>query len=144
MRTISFGADHAGFALKRYLIDDMKKLGHEVVDHGTFDEQSCDYPDYAGRVCSDIIDNPDRIGVLVCGTGQGMAMAANKHAPIRAALCADELLAALARQHNNANVLVLGGLVTDRLHAANILSLFLDTPFEGDRHRRRIAKFSTL
>ncbi len=139
MRVV-FGSDHAGYELKRVLMELAKERGWEVEDVGVHGGATADYPDFAHAVASRIGGVSDVRGVLVCGTGIGMAMAANRHTGVRAALCHDAFTAEMARRHNDANVLCLGGRVTGPGVALQILDLFLSTPFEGGRHYPRVAK----
>ncbi len=138
------GSDHAGLALKKRLLDKLKELGYEVVDLGTDNEKSCDYPDYAHLVCEKVLSTPDSKGLLTCGSGIGMSIAANRHPGIRAALCRDILEARLSRQHNDANILVLGGRLVGEEHAMECLEVFFKTPFSGGRHEKRIKKIETF
>ena len=135
---IAVGSDHGGFALKseivRYLID----AGHEVNDVGCVSEDSVDYPDFAERVCSAVMAGQSARGILICGTGIGIAMAANRHRPIRAALCHEAFTARMSRAHNDANVLCLGGRVLGSALALDIVRVWLETEFAGGRHLRRI------
>ncbi|MFI3271101.1 MAG: ribose 5-phosphate isomerase B [Pseudomonadota bacterium] len=145
-RTVIIGSDHAGFALKHVLVEQLKADGYNVVDLGPASAQSCDYPVYAQSVCERVLaaDNsngPETLGILVCGTGIGMSMAANRIPGIRAALCACEFHARGTRQHNNANVICLGERVTGPGLAMDMVRIFLETPFEGGRHQRRIEIF---
>jgi len=140
--TIVIGCDHAAVALKETLKAVLAARGLAVEDVGTRDAATAvDYPDIAAAVCAAIPGTATR-GVLLCGSGVGMAMVANRQPHIRAALCHDHLTAKLCRQHNNANVLVLGARLIGETTAQHCLDIFLDTPFEGGRHSRRIAKFS--
>lgn len=139
MKKIAFACDHAGYELKNYLIEIVKQNGYEVVDFGTNSTDSCDYPDFAHPLATSV-ENGDCLGVAICGTGNGISMTANKHQGIRCALCWDTEIAALARQHNNANVLGLPARFISKELAANILQTFLHTDFEGGRHQRRIDK----
>lgn len=140
---IAVAADHGGFELKNVLIADLKAAGIPVLDLGTMSSESVDYPDYADAVAAALASGKASRGVLLCGTGIGMSMAANRHKGIRAALCRDVTEARLARQHNDANVLCLGGRTTGSEVARDCLRTFLATEFEGGgRHTRRIAKFS--
>jgi len=136
---IYLGADHAGFglkeAVKRYIIE----LGHEIDDMGTTSEESVDYPDFARKVAAMIGKNVG-YGILICGTGIGMCMAANKQKGIRAALCHNEFAAEMARKHNDANILCLGGRVLKPEEAKRIVRMWLETDFEGGRHQRRVEK----
>lgn len=139
MKKIAFACDHAGYELKNYLIEIVKQNGYEVVDFGTNSTDSCDYPDFAHPLATSV-ENGNCLGVAICGTGNGISMTANKHQGIRCALCWDTEIAALARQHNNANVLGLPARFISKELAANILQTFLHTDFEGGRHQRRIDK----
>jgi ribose 5-phosphate isomerase B len=139
---IAFGADHAGVALKDALVEDARALGHEVRDMGTNGTESVDFPDFAARVCAAVIAGEARFGVLVCGTGIGMSMAANRNPAIRCALVHDATGARLTRAHNDANVMALGARMTGLEPARDALRAFLGTPFEGGRHARRVAKLS--
>ena len=141
MSTIAVGCDHAGFELKQELIRHLKERGFEVTDHGTFSDQSCDYPDYARKVADAVVSGQAQSGLLVCGTGIGMSIAANKVRGIRAAVLSDEFSAQATREHNDANILCLGARVVDPEKAVKLLDIFLDTPFsEGENHIRRISK----
>nr|WP_235691987.1 ribose 5-phosphate isomerase B [Elioraea tepida] len=142
--TIAFGADHAGFALKDALVAEARALGHAVEDLGTNGPESVDYPDIAARVCAEVAAGRARFGVLVCGTGIGMSIAANRHPAIRCALVHDATGARLTRAHNDANVLALGARLTGLEPALDALRTFLATPFEGGRHARRVAKLSPV
>jgi len=138
---IAVGCDHAGYELKNELIRHLKDRGFEVEDLGTYSTDSCDYPDYAKKVCEEIVSGRAEKGLLVCGTGIGMSMAANKVRGIRAAVLSDEFSAQATREHNDANILCLGARVLDRDKAVKLLDIFLDTPFsEGANHIRRIGK----
>lgn len=137
---ISIGADHGGVELREALSKALKEKGHEVIDHGAFSLESVDYPDFASLVGEDVTSGRAERGILVCKTGIGMSIAANKVAGIRAALVhfADE--AALCRQHNNANVIVFGSVYTLPEDAVTLAEIFLSTEFEGGRHQRRLDK----
>ena len=141
---IALAADHAGLDLKQHLCGVLEGLGHAVQDLGTHGPESVDYPDFAAAVGRAVSSGEADRGLLVCGTGVGMAMAANKVRGVRAAACNNLFLARLARSHNDANVLALGAREIAREHAAAILQTFLETPFDGGRHERRIAKISAL
>ena len=144
MVAVALGADHAGWelkeALKAWLIDQ----GHQVLDFGTHAPDSVDYPDYAALVGESAADHKVECGLLVCGTGIGMAMAANKVPGVRAALCGDLYTARLSREHNDANVLVLGGRLLGADMAADILQAWLETDFAGGRHARRVEKIADI
>ncbi|MFK8002934.1 MAG: ribose 5-phosphate isomerase B [Polyangiales bacterium] len=137
---IFFGADHAGFALKDALVAVAKERGLEVTDLGTNGDESVDYPDFGHAVAKSVLENPGSLGVLVCGTGQGISMSANRHPGIRAALCSDIFSAQMSRMHNNANILCMGARVVGGGLAVEILNAFLGAEFEGGRHARRVAK----
>ncbi|WP_243366857.1 ribose 5-phosphate isomerase B [Fundidesulfovibrio soli] len=140
---VIFGSDHAGFALKEQLKAFASKLGVQVVDVGCDSLQSCDYPLFAEKLCSRVLADKC-LGVLICGTGLGMSMAANRRAGIRAALCANEYMARMTRLHNNANVLCLGERWMGAGLAESVLETFIKTEFEGGRHQRRIDLFDSL
>ncbi|MBI4909739.1 MAG: ribose 5-phosphate isomerase B [Acidobacteria bacterium] len=139
---ISIGADHAGYALKEAVRRGLEAAGHEVTDHGTSSPDSTDYPDYAVQVGEDVQQGKAERGILVCSTGVGMSIAANKLHGIRAANVWNADEATLSRQHNNANVLALGARYTNAEQAAELVDIFLNTPFEGGRHARRVAKIA--
>ena len=148
MSTVYIGSDHAGLVLKALLVNRLEELGHDVQDLGPDTAESCDYPVYAKKVCTRIVadagadatpgDTPASFGILICGTGIGMSMAANHTPGIRAALCGCEFQARATRRHNNANVLCIGERVTGPGVALEMAELFLSTPFEGGRHLRRV------
>lgn len=137
---IAIGADHGGFELKEYIKKHLDEMGVEYKDYGTYSEASIDYPDCAAPVCKAVQDGTAEKGILICGTGIGISMAANKYKGIRAALCGDVFSAKMSKQHNNANILCMGGRVTGRELAFMILDTWLETEFEGGRHEARIAK----
>lgn len=141
---IALGADHAGYPLKEHLRRHLESQGHEVEDFGTTSEASTDYPDYAGKVGRAVAEDRADRGLLVCGTGIGMAIAANKIPGVRAANCFEPLTSHMARAHNDANVLALAGRIVADAYAEEILREFLETPFEGGRHQRRVDKIHTL
>jgi len=134
------GADHAGFELKEHLRAVLTAAGHEVVDLGTRSTESTDYPDWAELVAAAVAGGAAERGLLVCGSGVGMAIAANRHRGVRAAACSDLFTARLARAHNDANLLALGARIVAPGLAEAILETFAGTPFEGGRHERRVAK----
>ena len=139
---IAIASDHGGFALKQELMERLRALNLEYEDLGCYDSASVDYPVYADALCEGILAGRYEKGVLICGTGIGMSMAANKHPGIRAALCADCYSAQMAREHNDANVLCLGGRTLGSELAKAILEIFLRTEFSGlEKHRRRISMF---
>ena len=141
---VAIGADHAGFVLKQHLIGMLAGLGHEVVDLGTDSEESVDYPPICAAVGREVAEGRADRGIVLGGSGQGEQIAANKVAGIRAALCNDLYTARLSREHNDANVLSMGGRIVAPGLADEILRLWLDTPFEGGRHQRRVDQISDL
>ena len=136
--TLFVGSDHGGFQLKEALVAKAREAGVQVRDLGTKDETSVDYPRYAAAVCSAVLDNPGALGLLICGTGIGMSIAANKVKGIRAALCSEPYSSSMARRHNDANVLCMGGRVVGPELALLTLEAFLETDYEGGRHDRRL------
>jgi ribose 5-phosphate isomerase B len=140
---ILIGSDHAGFALKQLVVDYLTRGSYEVLDVGCRTESSCDYPDFAQELCRRIVAGEADRGILICGTGLGMSIAANRFPGIRAALCTTEFHARMSRQHNDANVLVLGGRITGTELALAILKTWMETPFEGGRHQRRLDLIDT-
>lgn len=134
------GGDHAGFQLKQQIVEHLKKKGYGVKDVGTHDEQSTDYPEQAHEVAKAIHEGEATLGILICGSGNGVNMTANKHAGVRAALAWNEEVARLARSHNNANVLSLPARFIHANEAERIVDAFLDARFEGGRHERRVKK----
>ena len=137
---IPIGSDHAGFALKQQVIDELRAEGFEPDDLGTYSTESTDYPDVAHAVASQVEQGEVKRGILLCGTGLGMAYAANRHPGVRAAVAWSPEVAELARSHNDANVLVLPARFVTEAEGVSILRTWLQTPFEGGRHARRIAK----
>ena len=137
---LSIGSDHAGYDLKKQIFEYLQKEGHVVIDQGTYNKDSVDYPDFAERVVKDVQDNEADYGILVCYTGIGMSMAANKARGIRAALVGKVEDAVLTREHNNANVLCLSAKNTSVEDAFEIIKAFLSTGFAGGRHERRVEK----
>jgi ribose 5-phosphate isomerase B len=144
MTVVALGADHAGFPLKEDLKAWLVGQGHDVVDFGTHSVDSVDYADFAAVVGRAVVSGEAERGLLVCGTGTGMAIAANKVQGIRAAMCTDVYLARMSREHNDANVLTLGARVVERDRAVEILETWLATSFAGGRHARRVAKIADL
>lgn len=138
--TVAIASDHAGLELKRILSQELAASGHEVLDLGTNSPASVDYPDFADVLAAELLAGKARFGVLVCGTGIGISIAANRHRGIRAALCHDTTTARLSRQHNDANVMALGARTTGVEEAKDCLRVFLATEFEGGRHAGRVAK----
>jgi len=141
---VTIGSDHAGFALKQHLIDTLAKLGHEVVDLGTDSEEPVDYPPICAAVARTVARGDADRGIVLGGSGQGEQIAANKVHGVRAALCNDLYTARMSRQHNDANVLSIGGRIVASGLADEILALWLDTPFEGGRHERRIDQIAEI
>ncbi len=138
---IAIASDHGGFALKAEIRKHLTERGYEIKDFGSYDEASCDYPDYAHAAAGAVARGECEKAILICGTGIGMSIAANKVPGIRAALCGDCFSAQATREHNNANVLCLGARVTGASLALKIVDIFIDTPFSNDpRHVRRISK----
>ena len=140
MSKIGLASDHAGFALKQHVKDYLTQKGIEFHDYGTYNEESCDYPDFAHALATGIEVGECEKGIAICGSGEGINMTLNKHQIIRAALCWKPEIAHLARQHNNANVLVMPGRFIDTATASAIMEEFFTTPFEGGRHQARIDK----
>ncbi len=141
---VAIGSDHAGFVLKERLRGTLERQGHQVVDEGTHSDESCDYPDFAASVARDVAAGRADRGILVCGTGVGMSIAANKVAGIRAALGTVPEEVRLARAHNDANVLTLGARFIDEPSADALVDVFLQTAFDGGRHSRRVAEIAAL
>ena len=135
---ITIGSDHAGYELKLKVIEHLKERGIEAIDVGTYSTDSCDYPDFAHAVCKNVQEGVTELGILVCGTGIGMSMAANKHKGIRAAACSDTFSARLTRMHNDANVLCFGERVVGMGLALDLVDAFVDAEFEGGKHQRRV------
>jgi ribose 5-phosphate isomerase B len=141
---IAIGADHAGFALKQHLVNTLARLGHEVDDRGTHSEEPVDYPPICAEVAQAVAGGRAGRGIVVGGSGQGEQMAANKIPGIRAALCNDLYTARMSREHNDANVLAIGGRIVASGLADEILRVWLDTAFEGGRHQRRVDQIAQL
>jgi ribose 5-phosphate isomerase B len=139
---IAVGSDHGGFELKQLVEDFLSKAGHSVESVGCFDLNSVDYPDFAAKVCALVGEGHCERGILVCGTGIGMSIAANRHRNIRAALCHEAFTARMSREHNNANVLCLGGRVVGPELALEIVRTWVATEFSGGRHQRRLDMLS--
>lgn len=137
---ISIGSDHAGFDYKEAIKDHLINAGHEVSDCGTFSTASCDYPDYAHAVAKAVEEGVSQMGVLICGSANGVCITANKHAGVRAALCWEKEIAVLARSHNDANVICLPARFVVIDSALDMVDVFLSTPFEGGRHQARVSK----
>jgi ribose 5-phosphate isomerase B len=141
---IAIAADHAGFALKEQVRRQLAEDGHEVVDFGTNSVDSCDYPDYAQPVAREVAQGRSDRGILVCSTGIGMSIAANKVDGVRAAPAQSEDEVRMTREHNDANVLTIGAKYVDEGQAMNLIHVFLETEFSGGRHSRRVAKIAQL
>ena len=141
---VAIASDHGGLELKNVINEHLKDKGIEVIDCGTYTKESCDYPDYAEKACKKVQDGNAEIAILVCGTGVGMSIAANKMKNIRAVVCGEEFSAYHAKSHNNANVLCLGARVVGIGLATLIVDTFLNASFEGGRHERRVNKIAHL
>jgi ribose 5-phosphate isomerase B len=141
---VAIGCDHAGVELKEELLSLLKQMGIECEDFGTNSTQSVDYPDFGEKVSSAVSKGEVERGILICGTGIGMSIVANKFPNVRAALCNEPFSAKMSRLHNDANILVIGGRVTGKALAREITKLWLETSFEGGRHTRRIEKISQI
>ena len=141
---IAIGCDHGAFRLKNEIIEFLNSENYEVKDFGTYSEESCDYPDIALPVAEAVVNKEYDVGILVCGTGIGIGIAANKVPGVRAALCSDTFSAHATREHNNANILTMGQRVVGTGLALDIVKTFLNTEFEGERHQKRIDKISEI
>ena len=141
---IAIGSDHAGFTRKQEIFEHLLSQGHDIKDFGTFSKDSVDYPDIAVQVAQEVAQNQGEWGILICGSGIGVSIVANKTEGIRAANCVNEEMACLARQHNNANILTLGERLVDTQTALRMVDVFLSTPFEGGRHEQRVSKIHGL
>lgn len=141
---IAIGSDHGGFELKGHIVRHLMNRGIDVKDFGVYNEDSVDYPDCAKPVCEAVLEGGYECGILICGTGIGISMAANKFRGIRAALCGDVFSAKMAKEHNNANIICLGGRVTGCEKANMIVDTYLDTEFQGGRHAERIKKIHEI
>jgi len=141
---IAIGSDHAGYKMKETVIAHLREKGIEVDDVGTHSEASVDYTDFAKKVAGKVSDGTTDRGVLMCGTGLGMSMAANRFRGVRAALANDLFSAIMSRRHNDANILVIGGRLIGDVLALQLVDTWLETPFEGGRHQRRLEKMDTL
>ena len=139
---ISIGNDHAGPDYKKAIVAFLTSKGHEVINHGTDTLDSVDYPDFGHPVATDVASGKADLGIVICGSGNGIAMTANKHQEIRAALCWTKEISALARQHNNANVVSIPARFTSIPQAVEIVATFINTEFEGGRHATRVDKIS--
>lgn len=141
---IAIGCDHAGTALKNEILPVLKELSVEWINFGTDTEESVDYPDFGEKVSEAVSSGKVERGILICGTGIGMSIVANKFPGVRAALCSETFSAKMSRLHNNANILVLPGRVIDTDKAIEIVKVWFTTPFEGDRHQRRLDKITAI
>lgn len=139
MKKIAIGSDHIGFSHKAFLIEKLQSQGYQLIDMGTFDEQRTDYPLYAKKVANAIQDQQADCGILICGTGIGISIAANKFPTIRCALCSDEYSALMSREHNNSNIIALGAKLLSYEKALSLVTLWLNTAYEGGRHQKRLA-----
>ncbi len=142
MNTIAIGSDHGGLELKNLLVDFLKENGKKIIDIGCHSADSVDYPEFADEVCKKVLESDAEAGILVCGTGIGMSIAANRHRAIRAALCHESFTARMSREHNNANILCLGGRVVGSEIALDIVNTWVNTQFSGGRHQRRLDMLS--
>ena len=138
------GTDHAGLELKNWTVELLKSKGHEVVDFGPFTKDRVDYPDYAHKVASAVLENKGTQGILICGSGIGMSMAANRHHGIRAALCHDAYTAIVARGHNDANILCFGERIVGKGVAESIIDAWIASSFENGRHTARVEKIEAV
>lgn len=139
---ISIGNDHAGTAYKNAIIQHLEENNHKIINHGTDQEDSVDYPDFIHPVAKDIENQKAQFGIIICGSGNGANMTANKHQGVRSALCWNNEIVALARQHNNANILSIPARFVSLQQAIKFVDIFLDTPFDGGRHQRRVEKIA--
>jgi ribose 5-phosphate isomerase B len=140
--TISIGNDHAGPDYKTAIVDYLESNGHVVINHGTNNFESVDYPDFGHAVANDVASKKSNFGIVICGSGNGIAMSANKHQDIRAALCWTKEIAELARQHNDANIISIPARYTSIQQAVEMVATFLNTDFEGGRHASRVIKIA--
>lgn len=141
-KPIAVGADHAGFEYKTAIVTHLNKLGYQVADYGTYSENSVDYPDFAHPTAASVEKKETACGILICGSANGVAITANKHQEIRAALCWQKEVAELARKHNNANMICLPARFISLQNALDIIDTFLNTSFEGGRHEGRVNKMA--
>jgi len=144
IKKIAFGCDHGGFDYKEAVIKHLQEKGIEVIDCGCDSTASVDYPIYADKVCKEITENNAELGILICGTGIGMSIAANKHKGIRAACCENTFSARMTRAHNDTNILCLGARVIGCGLALDMIDLFIETEFMGDRHQKRVDMLNAL
>ena len=139
-KKISISSDHAGFKLKEKIKQNLRKRKFTIIDLGPKSDKSVDYPDFAKKVAKNVASRKSNVGILVCGSGTGMAMSANKIKKIRAAVCYNKASTSLSRKHNNANIIALGSRLTNKSIALKLVNIFLSTKFEGGRHLRRVNK----
>ena len=144
MIMIAIGCDHGGINIKNAVIEYMKENGFEFHDFGCYTTGSVDYPEYAYKVAKSVADGEAEFGIICCGTGIGVSMAANKVKGIRAAVCTDEFCAEMTRRHNNANIMCMGGRVITEEKAVKLASIFLNTPFDGGRHENRVNMITAI
>lgn len=144
LKEIPIASDHGGFEMKQFLIEKLKEAGYNVIDYGTDSLESVDYPDYIHPIASDINKGKYELGIILCGNGNGAQMTANKYPNVRAALCWNEELAKLARQHNDANIISLPGRFVSNDLAWEMVKIFLSTDFEGGRHIKRVEKINKI
>lgn len=142
--TVAIGCDHAGLELKKEILSILRELNIEFIDYGTDNQQSVDYPDFGEKVSQTVSKGKTERGILICGTGIGMSMVANKFPRVRAALCNNLFTAKMSRLHNDANILVLGGRIIGKDLAKEIVKVWLNTPFEGERHCLRLNKITKI
>lgn len=143
-KSIPVSGDHGGYNMKAYLVKKLEAEGYNVIDYGTYSPDSVDYPDFIHPIAKDINDGKYELGIIICGSGNGAQMVANKYPGVRAALCWNEDITRLARQHNNANILSLPGRFLDFEYACELVKIFLQTEFEGGRHERRVSKIPLI
>ncbi|MFA6199816.1 MAG: RpiB/LacA/LacB family sugar-phosphate isomerase [Bacteroidales bacterium] len=141
---IPIASDHAGFELKEFLKEELSKQGYKLKDYGTFSTDSCDYPDFIHPLAKDINDGLYPLGLIMCGSGNGVQITANKYLKVRCALCWIEEIASLARKHNDANIISLPAIFITKEEGLKIATTFLNTDYEGGRHQRRVDKISML
>jgi RpiB/LacA/LacB family sugar-phosphate isomerase len=141
---IAIAADHGGFTLKEFIKELLAAKGHEIEDFGTDSEASVDYPDFGRPAAQSVVDGQSEGAILICGTGIGMSLTVNRMPGIRGTLCHDEYTATMARQHNDSNVLIMGGRVVDEAMAERIVTIWLETEYEGGRHQRRLDKIDPV
>jgi len=139
---IPIGSDHAGFELKNKIIKHLEKKGYELKDFGCYSEESIDYPDFGHPVASLVEENEEMLGIIICGSGNGINMTANKHQKVRSALCWNTEIVQLAREHNNANILALPARFITEKEAIEMVEVFFSVQFEGGRHQKRVNKIS--